>query len=163
MRHSLLVVPSPHLLSNLSDPPLTTSPTRRNSNIRTYPPAYHQPYFPSHPSDHHTPAKPRSQPLYTANITPIAFPINDEISLIIHSYSLTVLSRNTPKAPQKCRKKAAVTLQKRCIFIIFTLFLLIFAQFLTVFCKFPAIFTKSLHFTTFRSIIGYKERGGSGS
>lgn len=141
MLHSLLVVPSPHLLSNLSDPPLTPSPTRRNSNIRTYLPAYHQPYFPSHPSDHHTPTKPLSQPPYTANIAPITFPINDEISLIIRLYSLTVLSRNTPKAPQKCRKSAAKTPLQRFKNAVFL-------SYLRYFCLFPHNFSQ--FFANFR-------------
>ena len=128
------------------------------SNIRTCSPTL---FFPSYPSYRHTPPYHAYNPCNTINIAPITFPVNNALSLVILHYFLIILSRNTPKSPQKCPKSAVATLQKFHVFIIFTSFLLISAQFLTISYKFPAIFTKSLHFTTFCSIIRYKERGGS--
>ena len=139
--------------------PTINTPHQQHS----YMPTYLSPtsFFSLQPSYRHTSPCSAYNLCYSTNMAPITFPVNNELSLIICTHLLIILSQNTPPNAIKAPQNAVVTPQKHHIFIIFTSFLLISVQLLTIFYKFPAIFTKSLHFTTFCSIIRYKERDGS--
>lgn len=136
MLHSLLVVPSPHLLSNLSDSPLTPSPTRSNSNIRTYPPAYHQPYFlltsirSSHPSKAtlttavYCKYSPDNVPDKRRNI------VNN--SLLFLDHFKPERRKYAAKVPQKHRSDTSKTLYFHHIYVIFAYFRTISHSFLQI-------------------------------